>query len=210
MKGLIKMTVSERIFAMMDERGLTKYQVAQGSGVPASSLTDWSRRGMEPSAAAVVKVAEFLRVPVGYFYGDQDKQDYTERSVRIPVLGRVQAGLPLEAIENVDGWEEIPAEWTTGGREYFALKVNGLSMWPDYIDGETLIVRKQASCESGKDAVALIERSDSTFKRAYFEHDGIRLHPLNPSFKDMFYSAHQVAHLPVEIIGVVVQSRRER
>ena len=55
------------------------------------------------------------------------------------MLGHIPAGIPVEAIEDVLDYEEAPLDWTTGGREYFALKIKGDSMSPNYIDGDTVI-----------------------------------------------------------------------
>lgn len=60
----------------------------------------------------------------------EQQTDTTHEAVRINVYGSVPAGIPQEAIEDVVGFEDIPKEWTTGGREYFALRVKGASMEP--------------------------------------------------------------------------------
>jgi hypothetical protein len=65
---------------------------------------------------------------------------------RIPVLGSIPAGIPIELIEDVLDYEDISEEMLKGGKQYFARKVKGTSMWPKYLDGDTIIVLKQDDC----------------------------------------------------------------
>lgn len=194
---------------MMAARGITKYQLSKKAKIPASCLTDWDSGRVEPSAAAVQKIAAFFDVPVGYFYGDEQKTIDQKKAVKIPVLDDIPKGIPFDKIDNYIGWEEIPASWTVGAKEYFAIKVKTDQMFPEYVKDEILIISKQPVCDSGKDAIVLID-GDAAFRRVYHEHGGIRLHPLNPVYNDIFFNASDVKRVPVEILGIIVQSRRYR
>lgn len=97
-----------------------------------------------------------------------DEQEFIvnqNKSIRIPVLGSIPAGIPIELIEDILDYEDISEEMLKGGKEYFALKVKGSSMWPKYLDGDTIIVLKQDDCESGQDAIVMVNGNDGTFKR---------------------------------------------
>ena len=72
----------------------------------------------------------------------------SKSSVRIPVLGRVAAGVPIDAIEDVLDWEEIPEAMAATG-EFFGLKIKGDSMQPRIAEGDVVIVRSQPDAESG-------------------------------------------------------------
>jgi hypothetical protein len=63
--------------------------------------------------------------------------------IRIPVLGRVVAGIPLEAIQSIDDWEEISPQMAKSG-DFFALRINGKSMHPEIKNGDTVIVKNKA------------------------------------------------------------------
>ena len=96
-----------------------------------------------------------------------------------------------------------------GGKEYFGLKVKGTSMWPKYLDGDTIIVLKQNDCESGQDAVVMVNGDDGTFKRVIKKENGITLQPINQQdFDSVYYSNEEIINLPVKILGVVKEIRR--
>ena len=129
---------------------------------------------------------------------------------RIPVLGSVPAGIPLEAIEDIRDWEEIPADMCAGGREYFALEVQGDSMWPDYLPGDIVIVRKDPRCESGDVCVVYVNGYDATLKTVKLGENGsLSIIPKNTSYPPRTFSREEVESLPVSIAGVVVELRRK-
>ena len=138
---------------------------------------------------------------------------YTDTSrsnvVRIPVLGNIPAGIPLSAIEDIEGWEELSPDMLRGGKEYFALAIKGDSMMPEYHDSDVLILRKQDSCETGDDCAVMVNGDDATFKCVRRSEKGITLQPLNPTYGPMFFSNEEIMSLPVRIIGVVVEIRRK-
>lgn len=131
------------------------------------------------------------------------------RPIRVPVLGAIPAGIPLEAIQDPEGYEEISSDMARGGKEYFGLKVKGDSMSPVYLDGDVLIFRVQDSCESGQDCAVMVNGDEATFKRVRLSPNGVTLQPLNPTYAPMSYSNQEVADLPVRILGVVVELRRK-
>ena len=110
-------------------------------------------------------------------------------SVRVPVLGTVPAGIPLEAIEDILDWEEIPASWASGNRQYFGLRVKGDSMYPRYLEGDTVILRKETTCESGDDCAVLVNGEEATLKQVMIRGDGsLELRPTNPAYPPRIYT----------------------
>lgn len=134
-----------------------------------------------------------------------------DRSVTtIKVYGTIPAGIPVEAIEDVVDTEEIPTAWLQGDREYFALRIKGDSMYPQYLEGDIVIFRKTDTCETGDDCVVYVNGQDATFKRVKRLDDGtIILQPLNANYAPYTLSAQQVQELPVTIGGVAVELRRK-
>lgn len=128
------------------------------------------------------------------------------KGIKIPVLGQVAAGIPMEAIENIVDYEEISESMAAGG-EYFGLKIKGSSMEPRIKEGDVVIVRQQPEVESGDVAIVMVNGECATCKKVLFANDGITLLPYNPVFEPMFYSSEQVNELPVRIIGKVVELR---
>ena len=130
-------------------------------------------------------------------------------SAIVLVYGTIPAGIPMECIENVLDTEEIPASMLKGGKQYFGLKINGNSMSPAYLDGDTIILEKADDCENGQDAVVMINGNDGTFKRVFKNENGIILQPLNPEYQPMIFSNEQIVNLPIKIIGVAREIRRK-
>ena len=113
----------------------------------------------------------------------------------IPIIGTINAGLPIFAVENLEGYCPIPDELNTGGTD-FALKVNGDSMINAGIfNNDIIIVKQQNDAVNGQIVVALIEDS-ATVKRFYKKDNKIILHPENDNMQDMIFD-------DVIILGVV-------
>jgi len=126
------------------------------------------------------------------------------------IYGTIPAGVPMECIEDIIDTEEIDSNMLKGGKQYFGLKIKGNSMEPEYLDGDTIILEKVANCESGQDAVVMVNGYDGTFKRVFKNEAGIILQPLNPEYQPMVYTNEQIEKLPVKIIGKVVELRRKK
>lgn len=130
------------------------------------------------------------------------------KGVRIPILGKVVAGIPLEAIEDIEGYEEITPEMARKG-EYFALRVRGKSMEPFMLDGDIVIVRKQEAADSGDIVIVLVNGDEATVKEIKIHEDGLMLIGKNVAvYSPHFYNQKQIEELPVQIIGKVVEVRR--
>lgn len=140
--------------------------------------------------------------------GSQEKSpSHHAKGVRIPVLGRVAAGIPIEAITDVDDWEEIPESMAKTG-EYFALRIKGESMSPKLQPGDIVIVKKQNDVDTGNTAIVLVNGNDATVKQIKKTETGIMLVGLNVEvYQPHFYSNKEIEELPVKIIGKVVESR---
>ena len=106
---------------------------------------------------------------------------------RLPLIGRIAAGLPIEAIENRDFLDLDEMFRVTGGEsesETFALRVTGDSMIEDMImDGDYVICERVSTAKDGDIVVALIEGGEATLKRIYREADHIRLQPANSNYE---------------------------
>ncbi len=120
-----------------------------------------------------------------------------------------QHGIPIEAIEDIIDYEEIPQNWLTGDKEYFALKIKGNSMYPFYNDGDIVIFQKVSDCESGSHCAVMVNGNDAVFKKVIKSEVGIILQPLNEDYEPTLYSNKQIKELPVTIIGVAKEIRRK-
>jgi len=121
--------------------------------------------------------------------------------VEVPVLGRIAAGQPLLAEENVEDTLPLPRAWVRG-EEVFLLKVSGESMAPLILPDDLVMVRVQPRVERGEIAVVLVA-DEATLKRVYQEAGGLVLKGDNPDFTPLRFSAAEVAEM-VQILGKVV------
>lgn len=127
-------------------------------------------------------------------------------AVRIPVLGRVAAGIPLEMVEDVIDWEEIDDATAKQGT-IFALSIKGDSMEPRIVNGDVVIVRQQDDAESGEIVIVSVNGDDATCKRLRKYKDGIELVPSNPAYPPLYFSNEDIITKPVKILGKVIELR---
>ncbi len=114
-----------------------------------------------------------LNVPNEY-----DKRN--ENVIEVPLLGKVAAGNPIEAIENPNEFFALPKELVPNNKEVFTLKVNGESMInAGILDDDIVIVKKQSDANNGEIVVAMTDENEVTLKRFYKEDGHIRLQPEN-------------------------------
>lgn len=186
------------------KRGVSASGVCRKLGFSSSLVTSWKNKGTHPQAEKIKKLAEYFGVDVSYFDEPEEKAKSAPIAVRIPVFARVPAGIPLEAIEDIVDYEEIPAAMLNGERVYFGVIVRGDSMYPKYIDGDIVIVRKQETFENGQDCIVYVNGYEATLKTVYQLSDGIRLQPINTSYMPKTYPPDGVV-----VAGVVVEIRRK-
>lgn len=122
-------------------------------------------------------------------------------SVSLPLMGRIAAGRPIEAIENP---ETISlADFTAGSKDVYVLRVVGESMQDEHIvEGDYVIVESAKVARDGEIVVALVEGSEATLKRIYREGDKIRLQPSNSKMQPIIVSA-QTVDIQGRVIGVL-------
>lgn len=112
--------------------------------------------------------------------GENEYMPKNEEIVKVPLLGKVTAGMPIEAIEQPDEYFSLPADILPRKETIFTLKVSGLSMINvGILDGDIVIVQKQKTANNGDIVVAMTEENEVTLKRFFKEDDHIRLQPEN-------------------------------
>lgn len=203
------MEIGEKINRLRTDKGLTLEELGQLVGVGKSTVRKWEN-GMIANMKRdkILKIAKALDTTPAYLMGwkEPTAEHTTSSAVKINVLGRVAAGIPLEAVEEIIDTEEISSDLSKTG-EFFGLKIRGDSMEPRICDGDVVIVRKQDDADSGDIVIALVNGYDATCKRLRRYRDGIELISNNVSYDPMFYSNDEIVSLPVKIIGKVIELR---
>ena len=123
----------------------------------------------------------------------------SDPSMAVPIMGKVTAGFPIEAIEDIEGYVPV-SESVRRGRELFALRIQGDSMInAGILDGDIVVVNREQTAENGEIVVALIE-DDATVKRFYKENGHFRLQPENPSYEPIIVPECSILGRVIEVI----------
>lgn len=196
-----------RLKALRKERNLRGEDVAKAIGVKPTTYVRWETGTNSPNRK-LVALANFFNVSTDYLMtGNESPKDEKRNIVRVPVLGRVAAGIPIDAIQEIEGWEEMYKPGAKDG-EYFGLHIKGASMEPRMRDGDIVIVRRTEAFESGDTCIVLVNGNEATCKIVQKQSNGITLIGYNIAvYPPHFYSAAEIEELPVKIIGVVVEFR---
>lgn len=174
------------------------------------------RDGYEtPDIQLINKLAVLLETTYDYLMGLTDNPEIPlddRTGVKIKVFGEVAAGIPIAQIDNFDpadpaSWEEIDRGTARNG-SYFGLRLKGDSMEPRMYSGDVVIVRQQASVDSGNIAVVAINGDTATCKKVvYDENGGMFLVSLNSKYPPKYFNRDQILSFPVTIMGKVVELR---
>lgn len=193
-----------RLKAARRAKHMTQADVAEYIGLTQGAYSNWERGETKIDSLQLSRLAELFGVSVDYLLGKTDVP--SSSYIRVPVLGRVAAGIPIDAIEDVIDWEDISTA-AAGDGEYFGLQIKGHSMEPKISDGDVVIVRRQPDVDSGDIAVVLVNGDDATVKRIKKSPQGVTLIPSNPAYDPMYYTNAEIESLPVQILGRVVELR---
>lgn len=198
---------SKNINKYIEQSGKLQKEIAKELGYSPTTFNTWCVGKIIPSAGKIQKIADYFNIGKSDLLDDKDFSNHT-KSIRIPVLGSVPAGVPIEAIEDIIDYEEIDSATASKG-EYFGLKVKGSSMEPRICEGDILIVKRQDDCESGDIAIVMVNGNDATVKRLMKYADGIRLIPNNPAYEPIYFTNEEIISKPVKIIGKVIENRQK-
>lgn len=171
-----------------------------------STVSSWCTGQKLPRIGKIQLLADYFGVNKSDLLEDKPNSTSKKTGVVINVLGRVAAGIPIEAVEDIIDTEEITQELAATGT-YFGLQIKGNSMEPRMCEGDIVIVRQQEDAESGDIVIAMVNGDDATCKRLRKYRDGIELISNNPAYAPMFYSNEDIISKPVKIIGKVVELR---
>ncbi|MBX5490909.1 MAG: transcriptional repressor LexA [Chloroflexi bacterium] len=188
------------------ERGYppTIRDIGQGLGISSTSVVDYNLKALE-RAGLIQREREVSR---GVRLLDEIDERYPVRVVEVPVVGRIAAGEPIEALAETTEALPLPADLAPEG--CYALRVKGKSMIEDLIDdGDLVVVRPQATANNGDIVVALLLESPgiegvATLKRLYRERDQVRLQPANADMEPI-YVRPEALRVQGKVVAVIRQ-----
>lgn len=216
------MTLGEVIKTYRSERGLSMDAFSERSGISKAyiSLLEKNRhpktgKEIAPSIQSIKQAAHGMGMKFDDLFALidgkvslSDEKPISSKGVKINVLGRVAAGIPIEAVEDIIDTEEITEEMARTGK-FFGLQIKGDSMTPAICNGDVVIVKQQDDAENGDIVIATVNGTDAVCKRLRKYKEGIELISNNPSYEPMEYSNEEIIEKPVKIIGKVVELRRK-
>ncbi|WP_372605403.1 transcriptional repressor LexA [Actibacterium sp.] len=124
-------------------------------------------------------------------------------ALELPVMGRIAAGVPIEAISEISHTVAVPGSMLSGKGKHYALEVNGDSMIEAGInDGDVVVIREQSTAENGEIVVALVEGYEATLKRFRRRGEMIALEAANPAYEDRVLRADQV-QVQGRLVGLI-------
>lgn len=199
----------KNIKRLREEKGLSQDALAKLTGyTDRSSITKIEKGQVDLQQSKIELFAKALGTSSHELVGWDDSTLPNNKGAIINILGRVTAGIPLEAIEEIVDTEEITGDLARTG-EFFGLRIKGDSMEPDIHNGDTVIVRRQDDAESDEIVIALVNGNDGVCKRLKKYSDSIALVSLNAKYEPMYFSHKEITDKPVRIIGKVVELRRK-
>lgn len=199
---------TENLKLLTKEHDTTQLALAEYIGISSASVNKWYQGKGMPTFDKLDMICDFFDISRSELLTERTTIDNAIKSkgVKIPVLGYVAGGIPLEMITDIIDEEEIPLDMARKGT-IFGLKIKGDSMTPRINNGDVVIVRQEPDVESGDLAIVAVNGDAATCKQIKKHHDGLELIPFNPSHPTRFFSWEEVRRIPVHIIGKVIELR---
>ncbi len=202
----INSIIANNITKYLELNNKTQLELAEYMQVSQATVSNWCKGLKMPRMSKIDMICTFFSINRSDLLNESAPTNTPKRGVVINVLGRVAAGIPIEAVEDIIDTEEITEEFARTG-EFFGLQIHGDSMEPRMCAGDVVIVRQQDDAESGDIVIAMVNGDDATCKRLKKYQSGIALISNNPSYEPMFFTNEEIVSKPVKIIGKVVELR---
>lgn len=199
-----KEIMANNIRFYLSQNGISQTEICQTLGFSMSTFSDWVHARTYPRIDKIELMANYFGIEKSDLVEERTKSQ--RAGVAINVLGRVAAGIPINAITEIIDTEEISEDLAKSG-DFFALKIKGDSMEPRIVDGDVVIVKQQEDAENGDTVIALVNGDDAVCKRLRKYRDGLELISNNPAYAPMFFDKETIETKPVRIIGKVVELR---
>lgn len=184
-----------------------------------TAISNWEKGIREPDSIDLAKLSNYFNVSIDDLmkkdlrFDNAEYIDVTTKIVKVPVLGVIKAGTPIEAQEDIIEYVDIPEDWTKGNKKYYGLKIQGDSMYPKYVENDIVIFEQTEDYirANKKDCAVMVNGDDATFKNVTITESGITLIPLNinnsDGYQPTFYDKEQIKNKPVRIIGIAKEKR---
>ena len=173
-----------RLITALEERGFIRRLAHRARAIEIIKLPD----ALNKERTFVPKVIEGDKAPPPH-----NAMAVVAHAVELPVMGRIAAGVPIEAISEVSHKVAVPGQMLSGKGHHYALEVKGDSMIDVGInDGDIVVIRETVTAENGDIVVALVEDQEATLKRFRQQGNTIALEAANPAYETRLYRDDQI------------------
>jgi repressor LexA len=178
-----------RLITALEERGFIRRLPNRARALEVIKLPDNAAEPSRRPGLSVIEGSKPKTSPLSF----APSQNLDSRTVSVPVMGRIAAGVPISAIQNHSHDIACPPDLLTSG-EHFALEVKGDSMIDAGIhDGDIVVIRRCDSAENGDIVVALVEGEEATLKRLRKRGGAVALEAANPNYETRIFGPDQVS-----------------
>lgn len=211
--------IGNKIKNVRSEKQLTQDDIANAIGVATSTITRYEKGQVKRIKLPVIQaISRYLGVNPAWVIGKSNEKynneitniipiDNDTKFVNIPVVGRVAAGVTCYADMDIIDYEPTSVDSITPGEDYVYLKVVGDSMYPEFKEGDLILIRCQTSVDSGSYAVVIIDGEDGVVKKIVYGQNWIELHSINPMYPVRRFENEDV--LRIRVFGLVKEIKRK-
>lgn len=212
--------IGNKIRELREKYNLTQEELAEYLNTTSQTVSRYEIGDRKTNQDILYKLAEYFKVSINDFFPplsfDNGKlMEISSDTVQIPVLGTIKAGIAIEAQQDILEYIDIPKNWLKGGKSFYGLKISGDSMYPKYNENDIVIFEhtEDYTIANNKDCAVMVNGFDATFKNVTINDNGITLVPLNlnnsDGYKPTFYNKEEIERLPIKIIGISKEIRRQ-
>lgn len=211
-----KVTCASRIKEALAIRNMRQADLCQTTGIPKSAMSQYISGAFEPKQDRVSSISKALNVSEAWLMGydvPMQREDYSptektnldpvpQNKVRmIPVFNSVSAGFGAYASNEIVDYAPIYIESDSEANDTICINVTGDSMYPKIENGDTIVIHKQTSVDSGSIAVVLVDKEEGLVKKVTYGPDWIELHSINPMYQPQRFEGSEVTR--IQVVGLV-------
>lgn len=204
---------AKRIYEAIERSGYSYPELSKITGISKSSLQRYATgETVKIPIDSIEAIAKATNTSAKYLMcWESANPTLTSTELRantkpVPLVGRVAAGLSCHAEDNIEGYILTDCELLHEGYDYFWLTVTGDSMYPEFQDGDRVLIREQSTLDCECYAVVRIDGEDGVVKRVRIDRDRITLTSVNPYYPPRVFEHEQMND--VAVVGKVIQSQR--
>lgn len=200
--------IGKQIKLLRNMNNYTQADLAKKLNLTPKAISFYENNQRMPSTETLYKISEIFDVSFDFLYGnDEYESPYQKDHITINIYNKIPEGIPIEDIKDVEEKLDISSRKYDRNKYYFAMKAPDNSMYPQFIENDTLIIEKSNEYKSGMFVAVHINRGDAIIRTFIKNKEGtITLKPLNPEYSSITYKSINES---IRIFGIVKEMRRK-